>query len=356
MAHRPEVIEIGAYYQDVSNNSLCFIPFCPVLTSNEKKDISGAIPKQYNSWEVGSFTGLTYTARPYVPFSSSSTLSINPYIYYKSPGSSRYESLCIQDLSGAGLSAGMQSTYLGACGPFCYASDISGNISIPNYVGGFRPTFFNIRVNIIYKDTIYNPLLDFSMFNNSNKCYLDTQLYAYSDPAYAQTDILNGWGKELASNFSQYDDDSGYNYLSFLNKIYIDAGSTIGINVRGYVPTVKIKSNLRIVGKNWTDFGSVTLATLGDEIDRLVSLGVSINSNGSLDGNLERISAKFTYNYALTLLQFNANFVGTFTFGVGFANASYAGFKVTATGFSSFIREYGTLFASVQKNILGINN
>jgi hypothetical protein len=49
-------------------------------------------------------------------------------------------------------------------------------------------------------------------------------------------------------------------------------------------------------------------------------------------------------------------FAGSFTFGAGFANASYTGFRVSSNGFSDFIVQYGNLFATVQKNISGINN
>ena len=75
-------------------------------------------------------------------------------------------------------------------------------------------------------------------------------------------DIANQWGAEKATNFIRYNDDSGYNYLSYMPSIYISKDSVYSLQVRGYVPTVKFLSGVRITGKNWTDFGYVSIDTI----------------------------------------------------------------------------------------------
>jgi len=350
MKHASADIDASSYYADIDNNSLCFVPFYP--------DPSG------NLWNVGSFTGLTYTARPYLPFSESTTHSINPYIYFKP--AAYVESLCVEDLSGAGLATGLQSTYFGVCGPFCYG--LSGS-TVRKINNATRPTFFNIRVNIVIntisgKRISKNPLLDLSP--NLSTCYLDTQLFLYdtTNPVsnnfnlnIAQMDIINGWGAEKASNFNSYDDDNGYNYLSFINKYNAQANSSTNINIRSYAPTTKIKSNLRIVGKNWTDFGQLSLATLCSEIIDLLDNGVSINPDGTISNENYRIKKRYTENYTRALLDFNSKFIGVFRFGVGFTNASYIGYPVSSvSGFPDFITQYIKISNTVKQTVTGINS
>ena len=368
--HASNNSEASSYYTDVQNNSLCIVPFYPQLSASEKNSDT-PINKPYDTWQVGSFNGLTYTARPYLPFSKSEVHSINPYLYFKPKNT--YESICIEDINGAGLGIGSQSTYLGICGPFCFGSSSTNTVTIPNYSSmnftpktiNFKPTFFNIRVNIIKQNTIYNPLFDLSMFSNPSSCYLDTQLFLYDTTNnisnnfnlnIAQLDIINNWGTEKAANFSNYDDDSGYNYMSFVNSYNVANNSKTTINIRGYLPTVKISSTLRITGKNWTDFGKLSLRTLAAEIDDLVTNSVSLNPDGTLNNNNYRILKRYTYNYAKALVKFNSFFVGTFTFGIGFTNASYAGYTVESLGFSDFMNQYIKIFIKVKSTVTGINN
>jgi len=349
----PSGTDTKTYYTDVSNNSLCFVPFYPNLNNSQlamTQDTNPTVPPfqfdySYGNWSVGTFRGLTYTTRPYIPILKAGSLAENPYIFYSGAG---LNSVCAEVVGTGGISLGDTSTYLGAAGPLCWAVDDAGTIVSPNYRNGvaFTPTFFNIRINLTISDTQYNPLTDLSAFGeltNVNKCYSDTQLYVYdiSDkPGSDYNDVKGAWGSEKAVNFLKFDDDSGYNYLSYIPKIKIDKGGSYSFLVRGFVPTVKFLTGLRISGKNYTDFGEVSLQNICDEIALLIANGVSINSDGTLNNDAFRIANFFSADYTRALLLFNSYFVGTRVFGKGFTNASYIGQTITSTGFSNFLDQY----------------
>jgi hypothetical protein len=337
------------------------------LTSEQSaatQDMNPSIPPfnfdySTTNWAVGSFTSLTYTKRPYIPITSAGSLSENPYIFYSRAGD--INSVCVEKIATGGISLGDTSTYLGAPGPLCWGYNESGNIVSPNYRNsGFCPTFFNIRINLNISDTTYNPLIDLTAFGGQdqvNRCYTDTQLYVYDlgdKPTSDYDDIKGGWGAEKSNNFMKFDDDSGFNYLSYIPKIKVDKNDLYTIQIRGYVPTVKFLSGIRIVGKNWTDFGEVTLKNLCDEIAELISGGVSIASDGSLINDTFRISKYYSSDYVRTLLTFNKLFIGTNTFGRGFTNASYGGRVIISNGFADFLNQYSALVTDVSNLATGI--
>ena len=391
--------EASEYYRDISNNALCFVPFYPVLNSTETlvtQDTNNSVapfPKPfvqwkqpfttttYSSalnplgimeqtatvvnnpatgfWKVGSFTGLTYTNRPYLPFKSCAPLRINPNIYYTG-SSGKVESLCIEDLNGAGLASGVNSTYLGTCGPFFLGANSNDIASLSSPT---TPTFFNIRVNITISNTPFNPIKDIANNPNLKNCYANTMLFAYdiSQNAVGWTvkndivDIQNGWGLEKKTNYMAYDNSSGFNYLSYLNSFSVEAGQTYGLNLRSYLPTTSLNCGIRIMGKNWCDFGYLSLGRLMNEIDEIIKGGVVLNADGTLtDLYNYRISKNYTYNYARTLLQFNAKFIGSFIFGRGFAIASFGGLNVISTGFTNFMKQFKELSESVVNATAGI--
>ena len=367
----PTGSDTKAYYSDVSNNSLCFIPFYPNLTSEQlelSQDTNPTvmpfnIPFSDGNWSVGTFTGLTYTTRPYIPILTASSLAANPYIFYNSL--SDLNSVCVENIATGGISLGDTSTYLGTCGPLCWGVDDTGTIVSPNYRSGvpFTPTFFNIRVNLTISDTIYNSVQDLTAFGGSaevNLCYADTQMFIYNtteNPNSDYNDISGGWGDEKNSNFIKFDDDSGYNYLSYIPSVKIDKGSRYTIHIRGYVPTVSFLSGLRLVGKNYTDFGEVTLKNICDEIAELTANGVSINPDGTLNNDAYRIANFFSADYVRTLLLFNNSFIFTNkVFGQGFTNASYIGESITSTGFADFLSQYNGVVTSVADLTTNISN
>jgi hypothetical protein len=369
--------EESEYYSDISNNPLCFIPFYPVLNSAEAlvtQDTNPAIPPfskpfrqsigdgaETGFWKVGSFTGLTYTTRPYLPFKTCPPLRINPNIYYTG-SSGKVESICVEDLNGNGLALGVNSTYLGTCGPFFLGTDKNRVVSVSSQR---IPTFFNIRVNINISNEPFNPIKDVVNNKNLSKCFANTMLFAYdiSKNAVGWTvtkdivDIQNGWGLENKNQFMAYDNNSGFNYLSYLNSFPVEAGIPYALNLRSYLPTTSLNCTIRIMGKNWCDFGYVSLGRLMTEIEALIAGGVKLNNDGTLNDLYNfRILNNYTYNYARTLLLFNKKFAGSFIFGRGFTNPSYAGLPVKSTGFRDFMNQFKDLSVVVQKASTGVTD
>lgn len=399
MSARSAESEASEYYSDISNNALCFVPFYPVLNSTETlvtQDTNPAVAPfskpfktwkpayttyKYSSelnplgimvqtatptnnpsvgnWRVGSFTGLTYTNRPYLPFKTCAPLRINPIIYHKGT-TGKIESLCIEDLGGNGLASGINSTYLGTCGSFCLGINSTNTVKIANPT---IPTYFNIRVNVETRDDPFNPIKDIINNPKLSSTYANTMLFAYdiSQNAVGWTvtndivDIQNGWGLETKKNYLAYDNNSGFNYLSYLNSFSVEAGQNYSLNLRSYLPTTALNCGIRIMGKNWCDFGYLTLGRLMKEIDAIIAGGVILNADGTLTDPFNfRILNSYTYNYTRTLLQFNQRFIGAFIYGRGFTNASYGGLSVNATGFTDFMTQFKQLSESVVTATAGI--
>ena len=424
--------DLASYYTDVSNNSLCFVPFYPVLSPGQTgigpftKSLSNA-----SSWAVGTFNGLTYTAKPYVPVTKNSLLGENKYIF------DPYKTVSVNIIGNDGVSMGANSTYLGSCGPICWGKTSTGFITSPNYrktyasyavssisstgssvkytvvssanatigatvivtgaivtgyngtftviattptsitvsstatgvsstanlkLDGFLPTYFNIRVNIRMPDTFYNPISDFTKFGgytDVSNCLVDTQTYLYnlgSRPGSDFNDISGAWGSEKAKRFVRFNDDAGYNNLSYMPSVFAGAAVPFSINVRGYVPTVKFLSGVRIMGKNWIDFGQTSLNDLITEIADLTAYGIFILPDGRINNNGIRIAKYYTSNYVRALLTFNQYFIGTFTVGRGYTNATYAGQTITTTGFGDYINQFIGFNNQISTSATGISN
>ena len=341
--------DLGAYYSDVSNNSLCFVPFYPVFTAAEAAAYSTGLPfskptTDAGSWAVGTLNGLTYTSQPYIPITQASVLSESPNII--NPATT----VCIDDVSasgGGGISIGENSTYMGSCGPLCWGV-AGGIVKSPNYRrAGYKPTYFNIRVNIRMSEQFYNPMTDLTVFGTAtdiSNCLIDTQTYFYDlaqKPNSDFNDISGAWGQEKAVRFIRFDNDSGYNNLSYMPSLFITPDTPFAVNIRGYVPTVSFLSGIRISGKNWTDFGQTSLLNLINEIDDITGAGIDILPDGRLSNDAIRIGKFYTSNYTRALLVFNKLFIGTFTgVGRGYTNASYAGETFTSTGFGDYINRF----------------
>jgi len=355
-SNNSETSDSRSYFADVSNNSLCFVPFYPVLNPG----LTGYGPVTSTKWAVGSFTGLTYTKRPYIPTKSNEALAENPYIMYNDGVA--YNSVCVEEVGGPGLAMGDNSTYLGSTGPLCWGTTSDGFIMSPNYRKNkpFCPTFFNCRVNIKMADGRYNPMTDLTKFGGTEQalqCFSDTQMYVYdlvNKPGSDFNDISGSWGCEKATNFKRYDDDSGFNNLSYIPSIDISKNSTIAINVRGYVPTVKYLSGLRIAGKNWLDFGRISLYKLMTEIKDLSDANVYILPDGRINNEQWRIDNYYTHDYTRALIHFNNNYKGTFLMGKGITNPDYPGIKIVSAGFVDYMNQfiyYNTYIKDLVANI-----
>ena len=355
--------DLTTYYTDVSKNSLCFVPFYAVLSPTETATYDTALPfskplTTASSWAVGSFTGLTYTSQPFIPITKASQLAEN--INVINPATS----VAVDPIGNDGIGMGDTSTYLGTCGPVCWGYTNTGLIVSPNYRlgGGFRPTYFNVRVNVRMPDLLFNPMTDLSKFGTAadvSNCLIDTQTYFYNlskQPGSDFNDISGGWGSEKAIRFTRFDDDSGYNNLSYMPSLFTTKETPFALNVRGYVPTVKFLTGVRIQGKNWIDFGETTISNLVSEIDELIAANIYVLPDGRFNNNAARIAKFYTSNYARALLQFNNLFIGPFTVGRGFTNASYPGETFTSTGFGDFLNRFSAYNDKITTEAQGISN
>jgi hypothetical protein len=363
--------DLGAYYSDVSNNSLCFVPFYPVFTAAEAAAYSTGLPfskptTDAGSWAVGTLNGLTYTSQPYIPITQASVLSESPNII--NPATT----VCIDDVSasgGGGISIGENSTYMGSCGPLCWGV-AGGIVKSPNYRrAGYKPTYFNIRVNIRMSEQFYNPMTDLTVFGTAtdiSNCLIDTQTYFYDlaqKPNSDFNDISGAWGQEKAVRFIRFDNDSGYNNLSYMPSLFITPDTPFAVNIRGYVPTATFTSGLRIIGTNWTNFGVMTLQELINDIDALVAgpVAMSIDSNGAILNEQVRYTNGNYYSrsYAIAIVKFNNSFRVKKTFGLGTGSASYLGYNydgtTVANGLKLALSLYITLYNGTVASQITVN-
>jgi hypothetical protein len=327
-----------------------------------------AIPFYYNEstlmWEVGSFSGLTYTTEPMVP--TPSTLGANPYF---------------------GPMGHLQFTLTTAS---------TFTINSTPFVFYTAPTYFNSKLTFEKLDNCYNPSRDLSSFGNissiSNELQ-DTRIFFYENLStnldyvdiYESTTKRMLYGFEKASNYLYRDDNSGYNFLSYLPNLTVRSsfnGSTCeyAVHVRAQVPTVDFTSGIRISGKNFTDFGLVSLGELVSEITQLngyVPIGPSaaysflttdtaviynstfnyvdlIDNNNNIRYN-SLIGNYFTHDYADQVMLFDRQFsVGTVTFGINLLT-SYPGVSFTFNNFSTALSSYIGFYDATFSNFSTIN-
>jgi hypothetical protein len=121
------------------------------------------------------------------------------------------------------------------------------------------------------------------------------------------------------------------------------------------VPTVSFLTGVRIVGKNWTDFGMPSINNMIQEIADLSNAGIYIMSNGKLSNDNIRIQLQYTYDYTIALLLFNAQFKGSFVMGQSVINASYPGITIQSSGFGDFINQFISYNNNIQSIVNGIN-
>jgi hypothetical protein len=229
----------------------------------------------------------------------------------------------------------------------------------------------------------YNPATDLTMFGGftgiSNE-YQDTWMFFYRNPTanYDITDISGSdelgnplwrWGIERNTIYTRQDDQSGYNFLSYIHDVTLRSTSaTLGVHdysfhVRGYMPTVRMTTGLRLIGKNYTDFGTATLGEIGSEIANLagyqpisdisgyqfitgdlVSYSTIINHNDQIrltNGNY------FSHQYADALVNFDEQFYypSSITFG---KKIGYAGKAFTLLGYQSAMNQYVGYYSTLR--------
>lgn len=289
-----------------------------------------------SNWIVGSFRGLSYTRTPALPSTT---------------------------LIGA-------APFSGPPGIFAWHNN-SGTFSLYNGdQTSFQPYYWNSKILFETLDVSYNPATDltaFGGFSGISKEYQDTMLFFYAnsnanaDYKDISTNTANWcWGKESNVNYIAYDDQSGYNYLSYIYNIPVRSTiSEYAVHIRAYDPIPRFNTGLRIIGKNYTDFGRATLGEIGMEISSLKNYSPISDVSGSqfvrglgdyntvINENFTILSTiQFSHNYADSLVNFDRSFITTSTiFG---AKIGYNGVSYTFKGYSDTLNQYISLYNSLQ--------
>jgi hypothetical protein len=135
------------------------------------------------------------------------------------------------------------------------------------------------------------------------------------------------------------------------------------LHVRGYVPTSEFTSGVRLIGKNYTDFGKATLSEIAGEIADLstytvfsdisgynfltdsASYSTIINTNDEarLSGSGGNV---YSHYYADALKSFDATFYNSsITFG---KKIGYSGVGFNLAGYGSAISQYVNYYSSLR--------
>jgi hypothetical protein len=319
-------------------------------------------------WNVGSWFGLTFTTSPQLP--PASTLGASPY-------------------DGPPGFMGWTSQFSSLSSFFTLAS--TGMTT-------FKPVYWNAKVTFNQLNNGYEPRDDLTAFGGETGIsgeLQDTRMFFYQNVStgkdladiYIPSNNLYVYAAEKAINYTARDDNSGYNYLSYLPNLTVrstlnTSTCEYAVHVRGQVPTVQFTTGLRVMGKNYTDFGTVQLNELLTEIQQLngyVPIGPNaaysfvtsntatinqstytyqnlINTNNSIRYN-SSLGHYFSFDYADSLITFDRLFsVGTATYGVN-ASQAYPGvtfsFYNFSTALSSYIGFYDATFTNFS-TIIGI--
>jgi len=310
-----------------------------------------AVPFYYdtnaNQWLPGSFYGVSFTRQPAVP----STSLVGDAPFYGSPGIFAWNYTNDPFLG--------QNTYQLVIGE----------------QASFQPYYWNTKINFENLYISYDPATDLQKFGNYDGIqneYQDTVLFFYENKKHGDdlkdisTSITNidswKWGQESNQNYRLYDDQNGYNLLSYLHNITVRPATEYVTHVRAYDPIPSFVTGLRFIGKNYTDFGTATLQEIGQEIVALngyqpisdisgskfitdpVRFNNVINSNNAIrlgNGNV------FSHAYADQLIRFNQSFqVNTITFGakIGFSGVTLSnGFTGYNDAYKQYLEYYSTI-------------
>ena len=238
----------------------------------------------------------------------------------------------------------------------------------------------HLITKITYKNpgTTYDPSHDISRFGDGTITGIsgelaDTQIFLYddtlsrdqtvisNDPRYGYNRIGDAtktslddsslWGREKGTIYKAFDDDSGYNFLSYIQDVVIRQNNSNVLNIRGYVPTAQFTSGLRIIGTNWTNFGVMTLQELVNDIDALVAgpVAMSIDSNGAILNEQVRYTNGNYYSraYAIGLIKFNNAFRVKKTFGLGTGSVNYLGYAYDGTSVANSFKLALSLYTTL---------
>lgn len=306
-------------------------------------------------WKVGSMYGVSYTREPCVP---------DP------------------------ISAG-KSPYIGSPGVFALTRDMTDTIILANGdQTSFHPYYWNAKIRFERLDLEYNPATDLALFggfSNIQNEYQDTVMFLYenitpdtdlyditqSTVTFASTLQYYKWGQESNEFYKAYDDQGGYNYLSYLHEVSVRSTNVdaYSVHVRGYVPTSKFTTGLRFIGKNYTDFGTATLSEIAQEIRDLSTYtyiddatGYELLNNPELystiinTNDIARLGPTgtekfYSHQYADALIKFDELF--KYPDGITFGKKiGYKGERFVLEGYESAIVQYAGFYSSLRGTLV----
>ena len=328
----------------------------PTLVSTAAADIPNsyvAIPFYNNGTEYvpGSFFGLSYTRVPCLPSTN---------------------------LTGA-------SPYYGPPGPFAWTNDsVTSTFQLYNAdQPTYKPYYFNTKISFNVLDNDYNPATDLVSFGYAQGIsgeYQNTNLFLYENTTGKQdlSDVSTlvgaqsrwAWGQESNTNYSYFDDNGGYNFLSYLYNIPVSQFvPEYAVHVRAYDPIMKFNTGLRFIGKNYTDFGTATFADIATDITTLGPYSpitdisgsyynwMLVNNNDSSEYNSTistnnayrlGVAGCYTHRYADTVINFSRSFSTTQSFG---KKIGYAGIPFIMTDYQDALTQYMNFYSTVTSQI-----
>jgi hypothetical protein len=309
-----------------------------------------------STYQVGCFHGLSFTFLPGLPSTN---------------------------LTGA-------SPYFGPMGPFGWEMNANSTITqVRREVSTLHGYYWNAKFNYNLIDLYYDPATDLEKFGGYPGIsgeYQNTYLFIYDNAANNKDvkDVLSKapkepsawvWGQENNSSYSQYDNGSGYNNLSYIHNYTIRTTKSYATHVRCYDPITQFTTGIRFIGKNFTDFGALTFQELTQEIsslsgynpitdisgsiynDQLVTYNNDVQYNKIVSTNthilLYNPLAKFSHSYADALMNFDKTFSTSQTFG---KTNSYPGITYNFSSFNQAINSYITLYSTTTTVLLTYNS
>jgi len=308
-----------------------------------------------NTYKVGTFWGLSFTVQPAIP--STSIVGADPYF--------------------------------GPMGPYGWAVSTTSTFRQlklgPPMASIFTEIFYwNSKLSFQSLDQGYDPATDLSTFggySGISQEYQDTYMFMYNNSTIKDdiTDVSTlsswSWGAESNVNYTAFDDQSGYNFLSYVNDFPVEPTTTeYATHVRAYDPIPSFNTGIRFIGNNYTDFGNPTLRDLMGEISTLTGYTPLMDSNGDTLGFLTPVqqglgyplynstistntairynpsnNAYFSTDYANRLMLFNQSFSTTEVFG---KQVGFPGISTNFTGFSTAITQYQIDYSTITNNYI----
>ena len=339
----------------VGNATYTTLPYASTYTADIPN--SYTIVPFYNdpatsNWCIGSFYGVSYTEQPALPSTS---------------------------IAGS-------APYAGPPGGFGWMVQPNSTIQMVSSVGSLF--YWNTKIQYETVDLQYDPatdLSDFGGYEGIQSEYQDTMLFFYkntsndadfNDISFTRlTQSYWMWGQESNSKYKYFDDNNGYNFLSYLHdKPLSTTVPEYAIHVRAYDPIPQFTTGIRFIGKNYTDFGTPTLGEIATEISSLAGYtpisdalaGTYVNNLYSTMTNglpnygpyASTISANdairlgngnyFSHEYADALIAFEQTFSTSVLFGL---KVGYTGVPFTFSSFSDCLNQYMSFYSTTQASL-----